>query len=94
MVVVGGENVHLAAVEDVLASHPQVAEVAVAAVPDPRYGVRLVAHVVRRDPALSAAQLSAFAAERLSRPEVPRSVSFRSELPRNATGKLVRRLLP
>ncbi len=92
MVVVGGENVFTGAVENALASHPDVVEAAVVGVPDEQYGARLVAHVVTRRE-LTEEALKAHAGERLARFSVPREVRFVDELPRNATGKVVKREL-
>ena len=93
MVVVGGENVFTGAVEDALASHPDVVEAAVVARPDAQYGTRLVAHVVvRRD--VGEQELQEHVRSRLARFAVPREVRVVAELPRNATGKVVKRELP
>ncbi len=92
MVVVGGENVFTGSVEDALASHADVVEAAVVAVPDEQYGARLVAHVVARRP-VDAQALQEHVRSRLARFAVPREVRFVDELPRNATGKVVKREL-
>ena len=91
MVVIGGENVHPCQVEDVLAGHPSVAEVAVVDVEDPAYGVRLVAHVVPAPGAtVDEGELQELVRSRLAGFAVPREVRLRDELPRNATGKILR----
>ena len=92
MVVTGGENVFPAVVEAALAEHPAVAEVAVVGVPDETYGARLVAHVVRRAE-VGAEELRAHARARLATYQVPRGIVFRDALPRNETGKVLKRLL-
>ncbi len=92
MVVVGGENVFTGAVEDVLLVHPDVLEAAVVDVPDDTYGARLVAHVVTRGE-VAPEQLQDWVAQRLDRHAVPREVVLTDELPRNATGKVVKRRL-
>ena len=90
MVVVGGENVFTGQVEDVLLTHPGVREVAVTGTDDPSYGVRLVAHVVGDvDPE----RLRALVADKLARAAVPREWRFLDELPRGATGKVLKRVL-
>ena len=90
MVVVGGENLYPSQVEDVLLSHPGVQDVAVTVTDDPTYGARLVAHVVGdADPE----ELKALVQSRLARYAVPREVRFVAELPRNATGKILKREL-
>ena len=92
MLVTGGENVFPAVVEAALAEHPAVAEVAVVGVPDEAYGARLVAHVVRRAE-VGAEELRAHARGRLATYQVPRGVVFHDALPRNETGKVLKRLL-
>ncbi|MCW2608308.1 MAG: acyl-CoA synthetase [Frankiales bacterium] len=92
MVVVGGENVFTGSVENAVASHPDVVEAAVVGVPDEQYGARLVAHVVTRGP-LTEDEVKEHVRARLARFAVPREVRFVDELPRNATGKVVKREL-
>ena len=92
MVVVGGENVFTGAVEDVLLEHPAVLDVAVVDEPDDAFGARLVAHVVLREPVRVPA-LQDWVAGRLDRHAVPREVVLSDELPRNATGKVLKREL-
>ena len=94
MVVIGGENVHPGQVEDVLAEDPTVAEVAVVDEPDEVYGVRLVAHVVAAPGAtVDPDHLKELVRTSLARFAVPREVRLLDELPRNATGKVLRREL-
>jgi o-succinylbenzoate---CoA ligase len=96
LVISGGVNVHPDEVEAVLATHPGVAEAAVAGRPDPEWGQRVAAFVVPRDPAHppTLAELRAFARERLAPAKAPRELVLVPELPRSASGKLLRRLLP
>ncbi|MCP2092864.1 MULTISPECIES: AMP-binding protein [Actinosynnema] len=93
MVVSGGENVHPAAVEDVISAMPGVREAAVVGVPDERFGQRLVAHVVKDDDGPSEEAVLARVRAELARFAVPRAVVFHRELPRNATGKVLKREL-
>ena len=94
MVVSGGENVYPVEVEEVLSRHPDVAEVAVIGVPDERWGEAVKAVVVPRDgTALEAGDLIAFAREQLAGYKLPRSIDVVAELPRNATGKVLKREL-
>ncbi len=94
LVVIGGENVHPASVEDVLAADPSVAEVAVVDEPDPVYGVRLVAHVVPAPGAtLDEEHLQELVRSLVARFAVPRRFRLLDALPRNATGKVLRREL-
>jgi fatty-acyl-CoA synthase len=88
MVVIGGENVYPNQVEDVLLGHAGVRDVAVTAAEDPSYGVKLVAHVVGD---ASEEELKGLVREKLARFAVPREFRFRDELPRNATGKVLKR---
>lgn len=90
MVVSGGENVYPAEVERVLVEHPAVAEVAVIGVPDPTWGETVMAVVVAAQ-ALSADELIAFARDRLAHYKCPRRVDFVDALPRNSTGKVLKR---
>lgn len=94
MVVTGGENVYPAEVENVLARHPAVADVAVVGVPDERWGEAVKAIVVKAAGAdVTPDELIAFARESLAGFKVPKSVDFADELPRNPTGKLLKREL-
>jgi fatty-acyl-CoA synthase len=92
MVVSGGENVFPAEVEDCLHQHPQVREVAVVGVDDERFGQALVAHVVLRDRgSASPEELRAHVKKQLATYKVPREIVVHDELPRNETGKVVKR---
>jgi acyl-coenzyme A synthetase/AMP-(fatty) acid ligase len=79
----------------VLATHPGVAEAAVVGVPDERYGARLVAHVVPAGgvPAPTLEELAEHVSGHLARFAVPRELHLTDALPRNATGKVVKREL-
>jgi O-succinylbenzoic acid--CoA ligase len=91
-IVSGGENVMPAEVEAALLAHPAVAEAGVFGRPDPEWGEAVTAHVVLRD-AADPAELRAFAATRLARFKVPKTIEAVDALPRNAGGKLLRREL-
>jgi fatty-acyl-CoA synthase len=94
MIISGGENVFPAEVEDLLHGHPAVADCAVVGVPDDEFGQRLAAYVVRRDGApLDEATVRDYVRDRLARYKVPRDVTFLESLPRNATGKVLKREL-
>ena len=94
MYICGGFNVYPAEVEQVLARLDGVAESAVVGVPDPRLGEVGQAFVVRRPGhVLDAADVLAFCRERLANYKVPRRVEFREALPRNPSGKVLKRLL-
>jgi acyl-CoA synthetase (AMP-forming)/AMP-acid ligase II len=92
MIVSGGENVFPQEVEDVIAQLPDVVEAAVVGVPDPDYGARLKAFVVARPGStVDADTVREYVRENLARFKVPRDVEFVDELPRNGTGKVLRR---
>jgi fatty-acyl-CoA synthase len=94
MIVSGGENVFPREVEDLLATHADVVEVAVVGVPDDEFGQRLKAYVVRRPGAtLTEQDVREVVRDNLARFKVPRDVVFVDELPRNTTGKVLKRLL-
>jgi long-chain acyl-CoA synthetase len=94
MIVVSGFKVFPNEIEDVLALHPGVLEAAVIGVPDERAGEAVKAVVVRRDPALTEADLLAHCKRHLTGYKMPRVVEFRSEpLPKTNIGKILRREL-
>jgi acyl-CoA synthetase (AMP-forming)/AMP-acid ligase II len=94
MIVSGGENVFPREVEDLLASHEQIEEAAVIGVEDEKFGQRLKAFVVaREDTDLSEEAIKEYVKQNLARYKVPREVVFLQTLPRNATGKVLKREL-
>ena len=93
MVLVSGFNVYPNEVEDVLAAHPGVMECAVTGRPDPATGEMVVAHVVRKDPSVTAEDLRAFCRESLTAYKVPKLFVFRDALPKTTVGKVLRRAL-
>jgi O-succinylbenzoic acid--CoA ligase len=93
-IISGGENVAPGEVEAVLLEHPAVADAGVYGRPDPEWGEAVVAVVALRDGTrLTAAELRAFCAERMAGFKVPKEIKFAPELPRTASGKLLRRQL-
>lgn len=90
MFISGGENVHPTEIEALLATHPAIAEVAVIAEPDPKWGEVGVAVVVPRHAGLDAATVLAFCDGQLARYKIPKRVVFAESLPRNAMGKVVK----
>jgi fatty-acyl-CoA synthase len=95
MVISGGENVYPLEVENLLAGRDDVVEAAVIGVDDAEFGTRLRAFVVPTDEAARDQQeIKDFVRTNLARYKVPRDVVFLDELPRNATGKVMRRQLP
>ena len=94
MIVSGGENVFPREVEDLLAGHDDVKEVAVIGVDDDEFGQRLKAFVVLTDGgSLDEGGVKGYVKENLARYKVPRDVEFLDSLPRNATGKVLKREL-
>ena len=94
MIVSGGENVFPREIEELLAHHEDVADVAAIGVPDEKFGERLRAFVVRREGAdIGEDAIKDYVRARLARYKVPREVVFLDELPRNATGKILKREL-
>jgi acyl-CoA synthetase (AMP-forming)/AMP-acid ligase II len=93
MIVSGGENVFPREVEDLLCDHGAIREAAVVGVDDEEFGQRLQAFVVRRDDDLDEQAVKDYVKANLARYKVPREVIFLAELPRNATGKVLKREL-
>jgi fatty-acyl-CoA synthase len=94
MIVSGGENVFPAEVEETLQQHPDVADVAVVGVEDEKFGQALVAHVVLRKGASAGEdELRAHVKKHLAGYKVPREIVLHDELPRNETGKVLKREL-
>ncbi len=94
MIVSGGENVFPREVEDLLADHSEIEEAAVVGVKDSEFGQRLKAFVVTRNGSqLSEEAVKGYVKENLARYKVPREVVFLQELPRNSTGKVLKREL-
>ena len=94
MIVTGGENVYPAEVENAIFGHPAVADVAVIGVPDSRWGEAVKAVVVKKPGAeVSAEDVIAHARGRIAGYKLPKSVDFVDALPRNPTGKVLRREL-
>ena len=95
MIISGGENVYPAEVEAVLGQHPDVVEAAVIGAPDEQFGQRLLGYVVLRPGASSGAQeLRTHVRDQLANYKVPREIVVLDELPRNASGKVVKGQLP
>ncbi|MDN7742337.1 MULTISPECIES: long-chain fatty acid--CoA ligase [Burkholderia] len=93
MILVSGFNVYPNEVEDVVASHPGVFEVAAVGVPDEHSGEAVKLFVVKKDPALTDQDLIAYCKERLTGYKRPRFIEFRTELPKTNVGKILRREL-
>jgi malonyl-CoA/methylmalonyl-CoA synthetase len=90
LIISGGYNVYPREVEEVLERCPGVAEAAVVGLPDPEFGEKVAAAVVRDDPALTAGELTEFCRGELAGYKEPRRVAFVDALPRNAMGKTLK----
>ena len=92
MIIVGGFNVYPREVEEVLYNHPSVVEVAVVGVPDANLGEAVKCFVVTKE-VLSEEELIVYCKEHLAKYKLPTSIEFLDELPKNTTGKILRRAL-
>ncbi|WP_118182277.1 long-chain fatty acid--CoA ligase [Paraburkholderia phosphatilytica] len=93
MILVSGFNVYPNEIEDVVAKHPGVFEVAAVGVPDERSGEAVKLFVVKKNDALTDAELFAFCKEQLTGYKRPKLIEFRTELPKTNVGKILRREL-
>ena len=93
MIVVSGFNVYPNEIEDVVAGHPGVLEVACVGVPSEKSGEAIRLFVVKKDPALTKEDLIAFCRENLTGYKVPKDIVFKNELPKSNVGKILRREL-
>ncbi len=94
MIISGGENIYPAEVESAICDHPDVAEAAVVGVPDEQWGESVKAMVVLKPGReVSAADIISFTKQRIASFKTPRSIDFITALPRNPSGKILRRTL-
>jgi len=93
MILVSGFNVYPNEIEEVIAGHPGVMEVAVIGVPDEKSGEAVEVYIVRKDPSLTAEELLKFCRKHLTSYKVPKHIEFRTELPKTNVGKILRRQL-
>ena len=94
MIISGGENIYPAEVENAIYGHPEIADVGVIGVPDPKWGEAVMACVLLKDGAnLSESEIIEWARQHIAGYKCPKSVTFVSELPRNPSGKILRREL-
>jgi acyl-CoA synthetase (AMP-forming)/AMP-acid ligase II len=93
MIVSGGENIYPIEVENVIAEHPAVSEVAVIGVPDQQWGETVKAFVVTPDKTLTQEAILAFMLNKIARYKMPKVIEFVDTLPRNPAGKLLKREL-
>ncbi|MFX3625201.1 MAG: fatty acid--CoA ligase family protein [Ectobacillus sp.] len=93
LIIVGGYNVYPREVEEVLYKHPNVAEAVVLGMPDEEFGEAVKAYVVLNDDSVSEEELRTYCSLHLAKYKVPASIEFLEELPKNTTGKILRRAL-
>lgn len=93
LIIVGGYNVYPREVEEVLFAHPGVLEAAVVGLPDPDFGESVNAYVVLKDKSATVEDLTAYCAEHLAKYKVPKNIEILEDLPKNTTGKILRRSL-
>ncbi|WP_027963868.1 fatty acid--CoA ligase family protein [Halalkalibacillus halophilus] len=93
LILVGGYNVYPREVEEVLYGHDHITEVAVIGVPDPNLGEAVIAFVVSDDESVTTEELQSLCAEQLAKYKLPKEINFLDELPKNTTGKILRRSL-
>jgi long-chain acyl-CoA synthetase len=93
MIIVSGFNVYPNEVEDVIAQHPGVLEVAAIGIPSEKSGESVKVVIVKKDPALTEQDVIDFAHKSLTNYKVPKVVEFRTELPKTNVGKILRRAL-
>lgn len=93
MILVSGFNVYPNEIEEVVAAHPKVLEVAAIGVPDPQSTERVKVFVVKKDPTLTETELIEYCKQQMAGYKVPKYVEFRTELPKSNVGKILRRKL-
>jgi acyl-CoA synthetase (AMP-forming)/AMP-acid ligase II len=93
MIISGGENVYPAEIEGVLMAHPKIVEAAVIGQPSETWGESPLAIVVPRDPSLTVAEVVEFCRGRLAGYKRPKAVEFVDQIPRNPSGKILKRVL-
>jgi long-chain acyl-CoA synthetase len=93
MIKVSGFNVYPNEIENVIASHPKVLEVAAIGVPDAKSGEVIKVFIVKRDQSLTEEELIAYCHKNMTNYKVPKYVVFRTELPKSNVGKIIRRIL-
>ena len=93
MIISGGENVYPAEIENVILSHPDVAEVAVIGQPSERWGESPFAIVVKKNDGVTEADILQFCDGKLARFKMPKGAAFIDTIPRNPSGKVLKRLL-
>ncbi len=93
MIISGGENIYPAEIENILQTHPKIIESAVIGQPSNKWGESPLAIIVRRDPSLTETEVMHYLGEKVARYKLPQGVVFQESIPRNPTGKILKRLL-
>jgi long-chain acyl-CoA synthetase len=93
MILVSGFNVYPNEVEEVIAGHPKVMEVAAIGIPDEKSGEVVKVFIVKKDSSLQKDEILAYCKENLTGYKVPKQVVFRDDLPKTNVGKILRREL-
>jgi long-chain acyl-CoA synthetase len=93
MILVSGFNVYPNEIEEVVAGHPKVLEVAAVGIPDAKSGEVVKIFVVKKDKSLKEKELIDYCRENMTGYKVPKHVEFRQELPKTNVGKILRRAL-
>ena len=93
MILVSGFNVYPNEIEDVIATHPKVLEVAVIGIPDEKSNEAVKVFIVKKDNSLTESELEAYCRENLTAYKCPKQIEFRTELPKTNVGKILRRKL-
>ncbi|TCZ77102.1 long-chain fatty acid--CoA ligase [Paenibacillus albiflavus] len=93
LILVGGYNVYPREVEEVLYQHPAIIEAAVIGVPDEQLGEAVKAYIVRKDAALMDEEIRAFLQDKLVKYKIPKYIEYIAELPKNSSGKILRKSL-
>jgi long-chain acyl-CoA synthetase len=91
MILVSGFNVYPNEIEDVVATHPKVFEVAAIGVPDDKTTEAVKLFIVKKDESLTAEEVISFCREQMTNYKVPKQVEFRTELPKSNVGKILRK---
>jgi long-chain acyl-CoA synthetase len=93
MILVGGYNVYPREVEEVLYKHPAIVEAAVVGSPDEEHGEVVKAVIVRSNPQLAESEIIQYCQDKLAKYKIPKRIEFVSALPKNSTGKIIRKAL-
>lgn len=93
MIKVSGFNVYPNEIENIIAGHPKVKEVAAIGIPDEHSGEAIKVFIVRKDPSLTEKEVISFCKENMTKYKIPRHIEFRDDIPKSNVGKVLRRAL-